>query len=229
MRYCCYCGSPITEPARFCPMCGAQLPFEVYDETIHSIPAQPQPLPMDEPEITPATPETIVLTDRIKPKDWWKMSIAAVIALAIILTGLNHTEASGVEGTWKATENLSDMDSMMGYHASAIIKHFFNLDTDQVIVSVELNEDNTMSFIVSLGDSSLGAETTRTGTYEVHSDDTISLYVSETATISYLFGQESGVVDPADETLEFNYSLDGNKLTLRNDEIEVQLDKSILT
>lgn len=32
MKYCNYCGTPITEPARFCPKCGAQL----YAETVYT-------------------------------------------------------------------------------------------------------------------------------------------------------------------------------------------------
>lgn len=233
MKFCNYCGNPVTEPSRFCPMCESRLPFEVFDDTIHTVPISFQSFTAREPERTPTEPiripfepESISLLARIKSRDKWEMMIVAFIAFAIILTGLNHTQAAGIEGSWTATGNLSEMTSMMGDHAVAIIKHFFTPETDQVAVSVDLNKDNTMSFITTLGDDSLGAETTKTGTYEVLSDDTISLNVNETTTSFSLFGQSSKVEDYTDETLEFTYNLDGNQLTLSNNGMELQLDRS---
>lgn len=222
MKYCCYCGKPISEPARFCPMCGAQLPSEVFGEALHSIPVEPQPFTEEAPKMDPYIPETIVLTDRIQSSDRWKMYIVAFIALAIIMTGLNHTQASGVEGSWKATADLNEMSALVGEDPS----FYSSAGLDTFEITVDLNQDNSMAIRTKMSGGTVDGEIALVGTYEVLSEDTLSLYaeVMESSFSAYGFTENDS--EDIDHTTEVNYVLDGNRLTLSNNGIELQLDKS---
>lgn len=222
MRYCCYCGNPITEPARFCPMCGAKLPSEVFVDTIHTIPAQSCSFMEDEPETTPLEPESISLLSRIKSRDKWEMMIVAFIACPIILTGLNHTQASGIEGSWKMTADLDEMAALVGEDPS----FYSSAGLDTFEITIELNQDSSMAIRTRMDGESTSGEIAFVGTYEVISDDTLSLNAEVMESSFSAFGFTENDSEDIDHVQEVNYVLDGNTLTISNNGMELQLLRS---
>lgn len=221
MKYCNYCGNPITEPARFCPKCGAQLQSDNVFVPIETV--NPQPLVAAGP-YTAAQQPASQSDSKSGPSKVVIGMICGAAVLVMLLIGSLLSSPKGITGTWKLNFDLSEMSSMleaMGEDNSM----FTAMGLDEMVIAMDLNQDNMMTISASMGGGSISAEMAITGTYEVLSDDTISLYFGEMTTSYSAFGIGENETEDIDETYEFNYQLDGNTLILSEDGTEVQFKR----
>lgn len=147
---------------------------------------------------------------------------AAVLVMLIVVSLLSSPK--GITGTWKMDINLSEMTDLMGAMGEDT-SMFTALGMDSIVVAMDLNQDNTMTMGATMGGGSINMEVAITGTYEVLSDDTISLYMDEMKTSYSAFGFGENDTEEIDETYELNYKLDGNTLVLSEDGTEVQFKR----
>lgn len=221
MKYCNYCGNPITEPARFCPKCGAQLQSDNVFVPIETV--NPQPLVAAGPYAT-AKQSASQSDPKSGPSKVLIGLICGAAVLVMLLIGSLLSSTKGITGTWKMDIDLSEMTSIMG-EMGEDTSMFTAMGLNEIVVAMDLKQDNTMSIGATMGGGSISAEVAITGTYEVLSDDTISLYMGEMTTKYSAFGFGETDTEDIDETYELNYKLDGNTLVLSEDGTEVQFKR----
>lgn len=219
MKYCNYCGAPITEPARFCPKCGAQLYAETVYMPIKTI--NPQPLVAAGPSAGAQQ-----ANQQADPKSGPSKVLigvlcgAAVLVMLIVASILGSPK--GITGTWKMTMDMEDFADYMDMDASL----YQMVGMDKFDVQLNLADDNTLTLGLYAGGDSVSVDSVTVGTYEVLSDDTIHMALGERTSKYSIFGEEETETDDFDEEDDFSYSLDGNKLTLIVEDMPLQFKRS---
>lgn len=248
MKFCNYCGNPITEPSRFCSKCGARLPVEFTGEAMHSTPVPPQsfipsapfaaaqPGPFivsgssgkSQPQEPISNPSPQVGPPKVLIGILLGVSVPLVFLLAILLS-----PSKGITGTWTMDIDMNELITWAGESEGAAQEEIDMVTgvmtatgMDQVTVTYELNEDNTLKFILTMGEGTISSESIVTGTYDVLSDDMIRICGDEMTTRVTAFGMTQTETEDKDSEMEINYRLDGNTLTFIHDDIELQFKRS---
>lgn len=235
------------EPSRFCPKCGAQLPSEFVGEPLHSTPVQPQPATAAGPSATaqprpftvagssgtahPQEPVSNPSPQVGPPKVLIGILLVVATALAVLFV-LILSPSKGITGSWSMNIDMNQLMAMVGESGGGtqeeiemVTNMMTSMGIDQMVVTVDLNEDNSMSLSTKIGEDSISGGTTVSGTYEILSDHSLRIHANEATTRMTFFGVTQNETEDMDSTVEYDYRLDGDTLTLISDDVEIEFQR----
>lgn len=227
MKYCNYCGYPIDEPARFCPKCGHQLPLEIANAQFQTEEARSQNqtkpqrfsaygVPISEPAQASAVPQIRTNSEKRNGMGSVKALLWICLIVTVGLFAYLNSIPTGIEDTWKMTLDLNEMDTMLGTDASAMVA----LGLDKADLKPDLNEDHTMALNITMSKGKICAKGGLTGTYEFVNGGNLRLNLKEETFYMYAYGYTTEDTQEVDGSIDFEYHLNGNTLTLTQEGVD---------